>query len=147
MSSFPTRQYAYARKGALQDAAPPSLAAGSLYRFIMGRDAAPVLLAPSELAATLRDPFAQRVLAAGARPVPIARELVRDVSYSGEAGGSLPFRLRHAPVPPGRRASLRVLVDLDGDGRLGAGDYRQAASTPAPDGPHGVLIVPLRRVR
>lgn len=45
------------------------------------------------------------------------------VSYHGETEG-IPFALDYnRPRPPGRTLSLSVLVDLDGDGLPGQGDY------------------------
>ena len=46
-----------------------------------------------------------------------------DVSYHGELEG-IPFALDYnLPRPVGRTYSLSALVDLDGDGKPGRGDY------------------------
>ena len=45
------------------------------------------------------------------------------VSHAGEPGG-IPFTLNDNPQrPKGRTYSLAVLVDMDGDGEPGRGDY------------------------
>ena len=45
-----------------------------------------------------------------------------------------------------RRWTLRVLIDVDGDGRIGPGDYVNAASVPIPDGQLIDVTVPVKRV-
>ena len=83
---------------------------------------------------------------ADAPAIPVARRVLSSVSYDG-GGGSIAFVLHRDPVEPGRHHSLMVLVDLDGDGKLGRGDYRNAESVPVPPGSARDLIVPLRRIR
>jgi hypothetical protein len=83
---------------------------------------------------------------ADAPAVPVARLVLPSVSYDGEPGGGVPFALTREPVAPGRRQTLRVLVDLDGDGRAGPGDYRNAESVAVPAGPVRGLQLRVRRI-
>lgn len=83
---------------------------------------------------------------ADAPAIPQARLVLRAVSYDGRPGGNIPFSLQREPVPPGRRQSLRVLVDLDRDGRQGRGDYCNTESVPVPPGPVRGLVVRVKRI-
>jgi hypothetical protein len=67
---FRTRQYSYASGAAFAGGVPPRLAAGGIYRFLLGQDAAPVPLDLATVKADWHDPFAQLVLTAG-QPFPI----------------------------------------------------------------------------
>jgi hypothetical protein len=69
---FPTRQYAYGTAGraAFTGVDQPGLAAGGIYRFLLGKDPEPVPLASDVIKAELHDPFAELVLAAG-DPLPV----------------------------------------------------------------------------
>lgn len=60
----------------------------------------------------------------------VASEIVRDVSYDPAAGHGLDFTLRGS-IPDDKAVyTLEVLVDLDGDGRIGRGDYINKESYP-----------------
>lgn len=107
---------------------------------VFGDDAAPVAGATIEI--VLED-----VTLADARAVPVARAILRGVTCDGAAGESVPFSLRRPQAAPERRQTLRVLVDVDGDGRLGRGDYRNAESVRVPAGSTRELVVRLVRVR
>lgn len=71
---FPTRQFPY-RKGSTANLAaqgqPPEFALpeGRICRFIFGRDEAPGLMTPDEIAAQLNDPFATLLLRRGVLPM------------------------------------------------------------------------------
>ena len=78
--------------------------------------------------------------------IPVARLVLSSVSYDGAVGGSIAFALRRDAVAPGRRQTLRILVDVDGDGRLGRGDYGNAESVPVLPGSTRDLVVRVRRV-
>ena len=78
---------------------------------------------------------------------PVRRVVLHPVAHDGVVGNAIGFSLRRGPVPPGHRQSLRVLVDLDGDGRLGPGDFRNAESVPIPPGSIRDVIVRVRRAR
>jgi hypothetical protein len=78
---------------------------------------------------------------------PVGRCVLEHVTHRGGAGEGIGFVLSRPPPPPGRQQSLRVLVDVDGDGRLGRGDYHNAESVPVPAGAVNGLEVRLRRVR
>jgi hypothetical protein len=106
---------------------------------VFGDDARPFERASVEL--TLED-----TTYADAPAVPVALLVLRDVSHAGTPGAGLPFVLHRPPASPGRRQTLRVLVDLDGDGRPGAGDYRNAESVPVPPGPVTDLVVRVKRL-
>jgi uncharacterized lipoprotein YbaY len=56
-------------------------------------------------------------------------------------GGEVPFELRYeAPTPPAR-VVVRAFLDLDGDGRLGVGDWTSTRSYAVP--PDGDLPQPI----
>jgi uncharacterized lipoprotein YbaY len=78
--------------------------------------------------------------------VPVARLVLRAVSYDGAPGGSIAFALPRPPAAPGRRHTLRILVDVDGDGRLGKNDYRNAESVSIPPDTTESLTVRVKRV-
>jgi hypothetical protein len=69
---FPSRQYPYqvggraaAGTGTGTGTGSPSMSEGKIYRFIMGRDVAPVLMTNEDGRQTLSDPFAQLILFSG----------------------------------------------------------------------------------
>jgi hypothetical protein len=71
--SFPTRQFPYRSSltnGVLDDPPEPlaEITPGSVVRFFLGQDDAPVVLEPLSIANALSDPFARLVLTAGHRP-------------------------------------------------------------------------------
>lgn len=88
---FPTRQYAYTRGGAVvaDDTPAAALEAGAVYRFVMGRDAAPAKLADEAIDA-LQDPFARFVLGTERRPQTM-RDLLADLDAEGGPGGQRVF--------------------------------------------------------
>lgn len=69
--AFPTRTYGYSDAASLVPAPPLALQEGKLFRFIKGRDAAPMLLDPAAARAQLSDPFAQLILFSG-DPFPLS---------------------------------------------------------------------------
>jgi hypothetical protein len=94
---FPTRQYAYGRgvteglvRASALEAQPP---AGSVFRFIAGRDAAPLPIAAETGRQALSDPFAQLVLF-GAAPVPTSlRQLLAQLDlFNADADRGLPVQ-------------------------------------------------------
>ncbi len=108
-------------------------------RIVFGEDSVPFEGASVEV--TIED-----TTYADAPAVRLARLVLRAVTHDGRAGGSIPFSLRRDASAPHRRQSLRVVVDVDGDGRLGVGDYRNAESVPVPPGPVTGLVVRMRRL-
>ena len=64
---------------------------------------------------------------------PIASWSSEDVSYPRDATGiRFDITLNQEPSPR-RRYTLRALIDVDGDGRLGSGDYTNVAAVPLTD--------------
>jgi len=60
---------------------------------------------------------------AGARAERVGSWMRGDVAYPRDAAG-IRFEITVDPEPPPqRRYTLRVLIDLDGDGSAGSGDY------------------------
>jgi hypothetical protein len=89
-------------------------------RIVFGEDARPFQDATVDI--VLED-----TTYADARADPVARVVLRGASHDGSTR-AIPFALPRPPAVPGRSYTLRVLVDVDGDGRLGPGDYRNAES-------------------
>ncbi len=59
----------------------------------------------------------------------------------------IPFRVEAQLVDPSAIYTVSALLDLDGDGRIGAGDYVHAESYPVPArGARVVVSIRLRRV-
>ena len=46
------------------------------------------------------------------------------------AGGTLPFSLAVERIDPAKRYAVRIHIDADGDGRIGAGDHVSTESYP-----------------
>ena len=70
---------------------------------------------------------------ADAPAIRLFHKRISEVSYAGEPEG-ISFTLDHEPDrPPGRTRTLAVLVDLDGDGRPGRGDYISYQAVSVPD--------------
>lgn len=90
-SRFPTRHYPYrggCGRPVLADDADPlaAIALGSVVRFFLGSDDAPVLLDVEQLAAQVADPFATLVLIPGHRPQSLTEVLaILDASTSADA--------------------------------------------------------------
>jgi len=108
-------------------------------RIVFGEDARPFQDASVEV--VLED-----TTYADAPAVAVARLVLRAVSYDGAPGGSIAFALPRPPAAPGRAHTLRILVDVDGDGRLGKGDYRNAESVPVPLDAAAALTVRVKRI-
>ena len=82
---------------------------------------------------------------ADAPAVTVFRERLTGVSYAGEPEG-LAFRLHYSSQrPAGATHTLRVLVDLDRDGRPGRGDYVSYQAVRVPEG-GAVAHVRVRRI-
>jgi hypothetical protein len=61
-----------------------------------------------------------------------AHTLGRGVTPDAEVGGDpLAFAVRGAAFPPGARPAVRAHLDLDGDGRVSAGDWVTTEHVPA----------------
>jgi hypothetical protein len=90
--NFPSRQYSYSagRRAGLADLAEPTLVAGRTYRFVLGRDPAPVLLEAAEGRERLHDLFAQLVLFSGGTLPMTARALVAQLDALNENAAGLP---------------------------------------------------------
>lgn len=62
-------------------------------------------------------------------------------------GGRIPFTLDVPEAAPSASLSVRVHVDVDGDGRVSAGDLLSTRSYPvAPTGPVGALQIAVVRI-
>ena len=109
-------------------------------RLVFGDDATPFRNASIEL-------IVEDTTYADGPAVPVARQVLPSVAYEGERGGSIPFVVHRDSPASGRRQTLRVLVDVDGDGKLGPGDYRNAHSVPIPPGSSTDIVVPVLRIR
>ncbi|HEX6044354.1 MAG TPA: YbaY family lipoprotein [Pyrinomonadaceae bacterium] len=59
-----------------------------------------------------------------------AEQVLRGVSHRGGEEEALPFELRVESVDERAQYSVRVHVDVDGDGELSPGDYVSPASHP-----------------
>jgi hypothetical protein len=91
---FPTRQYAYPHgtRLALAGDGLRQLAPGGVYRFLLGKDGAPLLLGLDRVRAEFRDPFAELVLASG-RPLPLtARALLAALDAHNADPAGLPIQ-------------------------------------------------------
>lgn len=101
--------------------------------------------APPHLAAADVHVWLEDTTYADAPAVVVAHVALRAISYAGEPGG-IAFRIADVPeLSASRTYTLRVLVDLDGDGRPTRGDYVavQAISVRAAG---AELRVPVRRI-
>jgi len=81
---------------------------------------------------------------ADARADRVAAWTRRDVAYPRDAAGiTFEFRI-DAALPPHRRYSVRALVDVDGDGTVGPGDYLSTQAIPLRSGDQNVTVVVTR---
>ena len=111
-SEFHTRQYRYPARPHLAGAAAETHAAGTIYRFLLGADPAPVPVDPATVKAQWHDPFAQLVLAAGP-PLPMTlrallaaldaanaepRGLPAQTSFVAADGGQIPWSPKTADL-------------------------------------------------
>lgn len=55
---------------------------------------------------------------------------LKNISYDGRPGSVIPFTMKGLRPPPGGNFRVRVLVDLDRNGRISVGDYRTTKATP-----------------
>ncbi len=62
--------------------------------------------------------------------VTVAELVVKGVAYDPSEGNTLPFTLSGVVVDERAHYTVRVLVDLDGDGRVSRGDFVNAESYP-----------------
>lgn len=108
-------------------------------RLVFGADASPFVDASVEV-------VVEDTTSADAAAEPIARVVLPAISYDGARGEGVTFAVRRAPPAQGRSHTLRVLIDVDRDGRLGLGDYHNAESVPLPSGSLAGLSVRVRRV-
>jgi hypothetical protein len=88
---------------------------------------------------------------ADAAAIVVASSTVSDVALPAVASDiapAMPFELVvDEPPPSPRRLTLRVLVDLDGDRRIGRGDYTNAISVPVSQNAEWARVdVPVARV-
>ena len=60
---------------------------------------------------------------ADASSVKVTETIYEKVDLSGIFKNGMPFRLQTDETDPKRRYEISVLVDLDGDGKKGKGDY------------------------
>jgi hypothetical protein len=66
---------------------------------------------------------------ADAPAVIVGRQVQEHVELPG-GGAAIPFEVRAPPADPGASYSVRVHVDLDGDGEVSPGDYVSTTSYP-----------------
>lgn len=64
----------------------------------------------------------------------IAETILRDVQVGGQGARELEFTIDMPMLDPRERYVLRVHVDVDGDGRIGVGDYVSTGSYPVVPG-------------
>ena len=74
--------------------------------------------------------YLEDVSRADAASTVIAKHVLHDVSYSGQAHGSVPFAMTGEITDQRARYALRVHVDVNKDGRIDAGDYISTESYP-----------------
>lgn len=90
--TFPTRHYPY-RRPAVNGAAAAEVPQhfepeiGRVYRFFLGRDAAPVLLTTAEITTQIQDPFATTFLHRERNPQTLRELLAVLDAESGQPGG------------------------------------------------------------
>ena len=70
------------------------------------------------------------VTAADAPAVVVAEEVLRDVAFDPEADDNVTFVLEGGAPDPRASYSVRVHVDLDGDGEVSRGDFISTESYP-----------------
>lgn len=76
----------------------------------------------------------------------LAEQVIRDVSYTPGGASDVPFVLHVERLSERRAYSVRVHVDLDGDGDIKRGDYVSTESYPVTGGHAHDLTVRVRRV-
>lgn len=62
------------------------------------------------------------VARAGARALPLGEQVLAGLAWDGDPAAAVPFAVFGPAPPPAARPAVRVHVDLDGDGRVSAGD-------------------------
>jgi uncharacterized lipoprotein YbaY len=77
--------------------------------------------------------------------VVLSQQVLQDVRPP-DGGRGVPFRVDAGAVDPARRCNLRVHVDVDGDGRVSAGDFVTVQSYPVTPGHRTELRVVVRSV-
>jgi hypothetical protein len=82
---------------------------------------------------------------ADAAAVCVAEALWTGVSFDGDLERTIVFRVERAPAPD-RRHTLRVHIDVQGDGRIGPGDYLNSQAVALPAGPVAGIEVRVTRV-
>lgn len=85
--------------------------------------------APSFKGATLYVSLQDTSLA-DADAVTIAEQVTKDIAYDARARNTLPFALSGAVPDERAHYTVRVLVDLDGNGRVSQGDFVNVESYP-----------------
>jgi hypothetical protein len=80
---FPSRQYRYDFSFPADVAMDAVVEPGGVYRYILGRDTTPALVAPDEGRASLHDPFAQHVLFTDGAPPLSLRSLLEALDAAG----------------------------------------------------------------
>lgn len=89
--TFPTRTYDYTDSTGLT-VSPIVLDPGKIYRFIKGRDPAPVEILPGSNSALLSDPFAELILFSG-KPLPLTtRALLTTLNTLNGSSDALPIQ-------------------------------------------------------
>lgn len=120
--SFPTRQFPYRRlsRDQMVAAAQPegfSLPAGTICRFIMGRDNTPVVMNEEEIAQNLNDSFATLLLRRKILPLS-ARALVTELDKLDDQPGSLPLKMSFLVADGGQIHWTAETADLNRQFRI-----------------------------
>jgi len=77
----------------------------------------------------------------------VAEMVLQEVRAGGQAPPRLEFTIELPPLNPRARYGVRVHVDVDADGQIGAGDYVSTISHPVKAGGGAtMLIIPVKRV-
>ncbi len=73
--------------------------------------------------------FVEDVSVKDARARYLAKKEIRKISHDGRPNSVLRFKIEDLKPEPGHRYQVRVLVDLDRNGRISRGDYRSVRAT------------------
>lgn len=84
---------------------------------------------------------------ADARAQVVAESVLPSVAAGGPPPVRIEFKIEAPLLEPRAGYGIRVHVDVDGDGRVGIGDYVSTASHPLQSGGHSTRVtIPVKRV-
>src|SRR5438105_1273069 len=79
-------------------------------------------------------------------PATVLAEITRLVRYA-PAQSAIEFELLTDAIrDPSQRWTVRAVIDVDGDGTIGRGDYMNVVSVLVPEGERVSVTIPVRRV-